>query len=181
MKQLFRSTYRKLETRYSQLCHVIAVELNALTKLEQEHCPSVDRTSDAFAAIMAAVFSGFDVDWMDERRRELLSAIGFHLGKWMYLIDALDDIEMNLTDGNYNPLIYRFDFRHGEEREEDFVERLLPQTEFLLFHYLGEMGKAYDLLELRKNKGIAENILYFGLYRKTEDILKKYKQKGKNR
>ena len=44
---------------------------------------------------------------------------------------------------------------------------------FNLFHYLGEIGKAVDLLAIKKNRGIIENVVYKGLLRKTEYITQK--------
>ena len=42
--------------------------------------------------------------------------------------------------------------------------------------YLSEMGKALDLADLKKNRGIIENIVYVGLLKKTEEVLDKGKE-----
>ena len=44
---------------------------------------------------------------------------------------------------------------------------------FNLFHYLGEISNSLDLLTIRKNKGIIENIIYKGLLKQTEEITNK--------
>ncbi|MBR6700869.1 MAG: hypothetical protein IKL72_03985 [Firmicutes bacterium] len=173
MKLMFQGTYRKLQAKYPRLCLIIEKELEVLSAMEKEKCSSIDMTSDAFARIMEAVFNSYSDGDCDDVQRKVLGNIGFHLGKWMYLIDAFDDIDENIEDKNYNPLIYRFAYDPVNESKEAFKERIIPRTEFLLFHYLGEMEKAYNLLDLGKNKGIASNIIYFGLNRKTEQVLGK--------
>lgn len=177
MKFMFQNTYKKLQNKYPRLCLIIENELEVLSSLEKDKCSSIDLTSDAFARIMEAVFNSYTEGGCGDIQRKVLGSMGFHLGKWMYLIDAFDDIEENINDKNYNPLIYRFGYEPENESIEGFKERILPRTEFLLFHYLGEMEKAYNLLELGKNRGIANNIIYFGLNRKTEQVLRKGKDK----
>ena len=110
---------------------------------------------------------------------ELFGQIGYHMGKWIYLIDAMDDIEENVDSGAYNPLIYRFGFRGCVSGDEtltgetiaEFKERIHDRVEFNLFHYLAVMNEKIQQLDIKKNKGIIENVIYFGMNRKTEEIL----------
>jgi len=48
----------------------------------------------------------------------------------------------------------------------------LEGMENLLYNYLAEMVNAYDLLQVKKNTGILENILLMGLRQRTDVILK---------
>ena len=57
---------------------------------------------------------------------ETAGQIGWHLGKWIYLIDAVDDIEENLKNGSYNPLLYRFSYDASSETPEAFRNRIEP-------------------------------------------------------
>jgi hypothetical protein len=87
-------------------------------------------------------------------------------------MDAWDDLEDNIKTGAYNPLIYRYDYA-GVESVESFRERIESICEWHLLVCCGEMGKALDLLEIKKNNGIIENIVYLGLLRRTEKVLGK--------
>ncbi|MDO4546093.1 MAG: DUF5685 family protein, partial [Bacillota bacterium] len=102
---------------------------------------------------------------------EALAKIGYHLGKWIYLIDAVDDIEENIQSGAYNPLIYRFSYDAGNESAEAFRQRIEERLRFNLFHYLAMVSNCLNSLDIRKNQGIIENVIYFGLNRKTEEII----------
>ena len=103
---------------------------------------------------------------------ETLSKIGYHMGKWIYLMDAIDDVKENIASGAYNPLIYRFDYDNSSETPEEFRKRIEAPLKFNLYHYLASIGNYVNSLDIRKNQGIIENIIYFGLNRKTEEILK---------
>lgn len=176
MKLMFESTYKRLEKEYPSFCSLVGVQLSKLSKMEEEKCDSLDMTSDSFAEIMREAACGYKGKALSSQEQLALGVMGFHLGKWMYIIDAFDDIEENIKDGNYNPLLYRFEYDSQKETVEEFKERILPRTEMLLFNYLGEMSKAYELLDIKKNKGLLNNIVYFGLNRKTEQITKKGKE-----
>lgn len=167
--KMLKRIYRKLEQARPELCRRIEENLKVLTGLEEAKCSNLDQAAETFAKIMEAIFEegplpdGF-------REKEVLKRIGYHLGKWIYLMDAVDDIEDNIESGAYNPLLYRFEYRKGEQ---NFRGRIMETCRFNLFHYLGEMGKAVDLLSLKKNRGIIENIVYKGLLRQTESMTQK--------
>ena len=166
-----RGAYKKLRETYPELIREVSGQLSRLSEMEQEKSDSLDRTAEVFGNVMAAAFSAYPQ--AEGQERTVLRTMGSALGRWMYLIDACDDIGENIRDGNYNPLLQRFGFEKGKETEETFRERIREQVSFLLYFHLGEMSRAYDLLTIRKNKGITDNVVYFGLHRKTEEVLKK--------
>ncbi len=104
---------------------------------------------------------------------ETFANIGYHLGKWIYLIDAADDIEKDLEQGTYNPLLRRFEYQAGEETPEQFRARIDQRLRFNLFHYLAVIGESLENLDIQKNSAIIENVIYFGLNRRTEEVLKR--------
>lgn len=103
--------------------------------------------------------------------REALAKIGYHIGKWIYLADAIDDIEENIQSGAYNPLFFRFGYDAERETLEAFRKRIEEDLKFNLYHYLAMASNYMNPLDIKKNQGIIENIIYFGLNRKTEEII----------
>lgn len=169
MAMMLSGTVNKLKKQKLELCSLVETQLKELSKLEKEHCAELDRAQEPFARIMEAIFANSTKH--EPSTLKILKHIGYHLGKWIYLMDAYDDIEENITKGTYNPLIYRFTY--DGEKTEQFKERIMPTVEFNLMHYLAEISSAMALLNIKKNKGILENIAYFGLLRKTEKTLGK--------
>lgn len=163
-----KRTFRKLQSARPNLCKKIGGYLEQLTILENAKCANLDEAAEVFAKIMETIFEEGPVpdEFKDNR---VLRHIGYHLGKWIYLMDAIDDIDENIESGAYNPLLYRFEYEPGEV---DFKDRIMETCRFNLFHYLGEIGNALNLLDLKKNQGVIENIIYSGLLRKTEEMTK---------
>lgn len=159
-----KGIFKKLRNCYPDLCKEIESHLAELSALEKEKCPSIDMAAEAFSKIMEAIFrQGFD--------DETFASIGYHMGKWIYLIDAADDIEENIESGAYNPLLYRFGYDADTEGPKEFRARIEDDLKFNLYHYLAVISNCLDALEIKKNQGIIENVIYFGLNRKTEEII----------
>lgn len=149
--------YRKLRGIYPVLCQEIENALHRLSLLEAEKSGSLDQSAEAFADIMAALFAGYGGDEAVGSRKRILQQLGRGLGRWIYVIDALDDYEKDEKDGSYNPLIYRKNHLEG--------------IDDLLYNYLAEISNAYDLLTMKKYGGIVENIIFMGIRRRTDLIL----------
>ncbi|MGN0660069.1 MAG: DUF5685 family protein [Emergencia sp.] len=148
----------RLKQDHPQLCETMERSLDKLSGLEKEQCGNLDLCSGAFAELTEAMFAGFSAD---DRIRRILGRLGECLGRWIYVIDALDDYENDMRAGSYNPLIFR--------------KNQLEGIGDLLYNELAEITKAYDLLKIKKNRGIIENIIFIGLRGRTDMILSERK------
>ncbi len=177
---LMRGTFRKLTETAPEKCAYVKDQLSELTWLEAEKCPSIDRSAEPFAKLMEEVFDypGLRGEENGGELSQIFRRIGYHLGKWIYLIDAYDDIEENLKKNSFNPLIIQFEYDPKKETTDGFKERIRERVETNLVLYLAEIAKSCGRLKFEKNQGLIENILYFGLMRKTEEILHANTQKG---
>lgn len=171
-------TFKKLLKKYPEKCIIVEENLETLHRLEKENCPSLDQAAEPFAKLMEEIFAEKEVSRTKETG-ETLKRIGYHIGKWIYLIDAFDDIEENKKNGTYNPLLAaEMKQKHlGEKAEATSVaglrEEIRPRIEFNLLYYLAELGAAWESLDRKKNQSLIDNIIYMGLLRKTEQVLQK--------
>jgi len=175
--RLLKKLHRKLQKKYPALCDGIEINLAKLNGLEKAKCASLDEAAESFSKIMDVIFrEGARALYPDlQELHETFGRIGYHMGKWIYLMDAADDIEENIESGAYNPLLYRFEYRGGEgvETPQQFRERIRGDLEFNLYQYLAVLSQQTGSLDIRKNQGIIDNVIYLGMNRKTEEILNK--------
>jgi hypothetical protein len=164
---VLRKGFNRVNKRYPILVQDIDRELENLHKLEQQRCDHIDEASEPFAGMMRKVFEFY---CKETASKEAMGWIGFNLGKWIYLLDAYDDIEDNIKSGSYNPLLTQFQYEEKEEIQS-FKKRIREKTEFILVYSLSEMEKAFSLLEVQKNQGILDNIVYRGLLVRTRNVL----------
>ena len=78
--------------------------------------------SGCFGELMAELFDYRQDHWSPELR-----SIGFHLGKFIYLLDAYDDLEHDQRKGAYNPLKALSQQPGYEEEMKEIFELLLAQ------------------------------------------------------
>lgn len=196
--KLNKRTYDRLEKKHQELCDDVREGIEKLRKVEESKSSSLDMAAEPFAEIMKSVLTRYDFEKNDallkkceetdpsksdntHKNKKILAGIGYHLGKWIYLIDAWDDIDDNIKTGSYNPLVYRYKFDSNTETVVEFRNRIREDCRRNLLLYLSHMASAADLLPLRKNSGIIENIVYMGLLRKTETLLMLPEKPEKNK
>lgn len=136
-----------------------------MSLLEKQKSIEIDRLSHLFGEITKEVF-----DILDGNLGEALKYFGYNLGRWIYMVDALDDLKDDIKNNKYNPIKYAFNY-NGED-VDDFNKRIVDNIRFMLYSYLENITKVYELLDIKKNKGILDNIIYLSLADKTEKVLK---------
>lgn len=166
---ILRRSFRKLFDKYSEKCVIIKKMLEELFRLEKEKCSSMDQAAEPFAKLMETIMLYQKLP--DFKKNEsVLRWLGYNIGRWIYILDAFDDMEKDLRKKTYNPLLIQFQYEN--EDIGAFRCRIREKVEYNLMHTLSEIAKSYELLEVKNNRGILENIIYMGMLRKTEQILK---------
>ena len=69
----------------------------------------MDRAADTFAVLLQGAAQAVN----EPVRRRVLEQIFYHLGRWVYLVDAADDLKKDAASGNYNPVALRYGLTDG--------------------------------------------------------------------
>ena len=172
--------YRRAAERRPGFDRAVRRQLDVLARLEAERCPSLDEPADAFAALLAAAAAEVD----DPTRRRVLEQILYHLGRWVYLVDAADDLKQDAASGNYNPVALRFGLRGGVWTPEARREFALT-----LDHSIHMMTTAFELWDFGVWGPLLEATFYDSLFQVGRAVLDgefravtrgRYKEKDKN-
>lgn len=147
---------RKLVKQYPEQAHAIEVYLEELHKVEQAGSEDLDLAAGLTGTFLGEIFSIPESLWKEELR-----ILGFYLGKWIYLMDAWNDVEKDRIRGNYNPFA-------AWEKEPDFDER----AHQVLLMMAAEAAKAFERLPIVENVDILRNILYSGIWNTYRKIQK---------
>ena len=159
LRRLFRRAYRRASAAQPEFDRQVREGLARLKQLEQERSPELDRVADAFAGILSSAARVYPEG---SSMRRTLGELLYHLGRWIYLMDAWDDLEEDRKAGRYNPLDARFQGRAGQER--DYLDVTAAHSAKLA-------GAAANLMDLGNWASIVENILYLGLPTVQEIVL----------
>ena len=149
---LRRANRRACENRPA-LAELTRTQLDRLGGLEADRCDSMDRAADAFAALLSHCADGA-IEGEVRPEQQLL----YHVGRFIYLVDALDDLKSDAKSGDYNPLLYRFSCPDGILSGDD---RAYVRQSILASVSMARAALA--LCELRSNREILENIVSLGM------------------
>lgn len=113
----------------------------------------------------ADVISAFAVRLSDkESDKVILKHFGYFLGRWIYMIDALDDLDDDLRDGSFNPLALEWELTADDavNQTERWEEARCRGNDSLNMS-AAEAVKYYELLDMGDFKPITDNIMYLGI------------------
>ena len=131
------------EARWPRQCDAIRVCLSRLAEYEAAGSEDLDAVSGCFGELMAELFDYRQDHWSPELR-----AIGFHLGKFIFLLDAYVDLARDLRKGSYNPL-KTLSTQPGYEAEMKEIFELL----------LARCAQSFERLPCVEDADLLRNIL----------------------
>ncbi len=156
---------KKAEERQPHLSEVIKSEIENLSLKEKENCSSIDSVADCFASLLAEILK-YEIEGENKR---IAHEIGYHIGRYIYIIDALDDFEKDVEKGNYNPLVNIY----------SNVDNLKESLNDIVITLKASMNRVHSAVELIDNDnftGILENLSTYGSESVINDVIKKFKE-----
>lgn len=169
-----------IENRYPEKSKNIKEALANIYHTEKNSDKDIDKLSNAFGNIMSEILDisirdlgGKDKNRYNDLWKRELKVLGFHLGKFIYIMDAFDDVERDIKKDNFNPFTDRYRLGIIEEAAmrgfEIYVEELLMMS-------ASEIAKSYERLPIIHETNILRNIIYSGIWLKFVKICQDRKQ-----
>lgn len=153
---------KKALKKYAELDERVASGLRKLSKIEAEGLASVDVPADAFGEILADILC-YGLEGTDEK---IMRNIGRHVGRWIYIIDAADDLDEDIKKNRFNAFAKLYGGRIPDDERESVanslrLELLAAEPAFDLIDY----NELYDI------EAIIGNIMYLGMPNTAERVL----------
>lgn len=171
-KKLLRMLYAKLllsdrnplHKTYEEKIKRIISGLSNINNMEKEKTDDIDALSGEFGKIMADICNMKSDEWEKE-----LSGLGYYLGKFIYILDAYDDIENDIKKNSFNPLISRLETADRnaiitEGISQDDRKELFDWCKEVLTMLAAECARYYEMLPIVEHTAILRNILYSGIW-----------------
>ena len=157
----FKGYFKKAKKKYPKKCEIIKTILEELNIKEKENCADIDEVSDCFGRLLSEVF-------LKDGEDRALKEFSYQLGRFIYIIDALDDIEKDIKSKNYNPFIKKYSYINEDAKE--FKKRVCSEYDLIVTLTLESIASAFELIDFKKNKTILQNIVYLGLRKEKDRI-----------
>lgn len=157
---LMKPMYRRASRALRSLDEAVSAELEVLSGLEKQRCASVDLPASSFGRLTADILSF----GLEGGAAATAKQIGFHIGKWIYIADALDDYPEDKKKGHYNPFLELWRDGISPESREGILAALKRE--------LMDAELGFNMLEYGDDgrlRGVIENIIYCGMPRRAEN------------
>ena len=167
--EVIKSKAESSMKRHPDLAEIINNSLSRLSKIEKnvnrnEKNFSLDLVADCFAVLLAEILS----NGIEGSKKRIAHEIGYHIGRYIYIIDALDDFDKDIKKNNFNPLISIYKNRQN-------LEKGLNDVVLTLRASMNRVSTALKLIDNENFTGILENISTYGADAVIEKTCAKYK------
>lgn len=159
--------YNRIKDKYPKQTAAVEKYIAQLSAAEKAQETNIDKVSSYTGEMLGTL-----MNWKDDNWSCTLHCMGFHMGKFIYIIDAYEDLKKDKKKGNYNPLSYMK--KESPKEFETFVRINLTSL-------MAECAKSFERLPIVENADILRNIIYTGVWTKYEYLqIKKNTPKEKS-
>ncbi len=148
---LIKKAYEKVARIYPEKCEFVGDMIRALSDIESK-APNgdIDSPTNLTGELIGEIFA-----WKDDEWKNPLTRMGAALGRFIYIMDAYDDLPKDLKKNCYNPLKPIADV-------EDYEDRCLD----MLTMHIAECTEEFEMLPIIRDAGLIRNVLYSGVWSK---------------
>lgn len=166
--------YKKAKRMYGEIAEITQECMSKQSEAEKKNSASTDEAAHQSAEALGRI-TAYNIDDPEGN----IYRFGYGIGKWVYLTDAFDDIEKDLKDGSYNVFVNKYNLTqesYNEEIKADITATINMSS--ILF------TDSYEKIENKTLSPIMENIIYEGMHKSLDRIIKgenkDKKSKGRN-
>lgn len=151
----------EIEQKYPRQARAVREQLELLSREEQKAPRDLDTAANLSGKMLGQLFVYEKDFWAEDLYR-----LGEALGRFVYWMDAYEDLPKDRKKNRYNPMTLICDKEDYRRR----VEEMLKDT-------LGECALILERLPLVEHLDILRNILYSGIWSKYHQINSKEDEK----
>ena len=163
-RSFFKKSYKKAKKAEPLLDEIVKKNYDALRCLEKSKSDSVDFTADPFGTMMKEIVA----ELLQDKFTENIGELTYNLGKWIYLIDALDDFDKDKKSGSFNVFVNAY--KEVVDKETLLSEKK-QDLEFIFGEILTTVSNCAKNVKYNFNHDLTDNILYRGIFEQTKKIM----------
>ena len=166
--RVLKKPYMKAKAAYPEADGIIARGYEKLRELEAANCTSTDRASDCFAGLLSELFAVTSLGGRDEYYSEQMRKLCYNVGKFVYLADALDDIEEDHAAKRYNPVLAAYAGFDGDRAA--YFAAHSAELRFTVNSTVNRAIECSNGMTFTQADGLLRNIIYDGLRAKADEL-----------
>lgn len=167
-RKVFYRSYKRAKKSEPELNEVVNNNYAKLVEYEKTEGDSVDISADSFGNMLLEII----VILLGDKATEAVKSLCYDIGKWIYLIDAVDDFDKDKKRNSFNVFVnlYKNVFDKRGLLNEKRIE-----LEEIFGTILSDIEHCSRQIEYKFNNDLINNILLCGLRAQTKKILENKK------
>lgn len=162
LRHLYKGGYRRVLKKHPEVSSIISKQVKAQQELESSACDVIDAACEPTAVMMkelsAYLLKGFSTPYTE--------ALFYAIGKWVYLVDALDDYDKDVKKGRYNVLFNVY----GEACRTSAIKKGEAELTFIFDSLFAQMRESLANIPFKFNHDLTDNIILRGIPLKTRNL-----------
>ncbi len=154
--------------QYPGMAGIVEKAMESQRQAEEEGA-GVDRCAEPTANLLRELFG--ELAGCDNKQRPALESFGYFLGRWVYLMDAADDLAEDMRSGSFNPFIKRLGLEGKKELTQEERRAADKACNEALNATAARLVLAANLIEMGQFGPIIENVAQKGLAEVQREIL----------
>lgn len=159
IKSILKRKFKKASKNYPDIKEIAANYSREQAEIENTSCSNIDAAANPTAKMLESMLS------LLSDNNEQLARFGYCIGRWIYLMDAYDDVLDDIKKKNYNIFLKKFD--------NDNINDLSSYAYGVLNFTLGEAVEAFEKINIRHFKPIFLNIIRDGMTQAQDNAKEK--------
>lgn len=155
--QRLKKSYAAIKQKYPKKIMNIEEALETNATLEAQHCDDLDLLAAQTGIMLKEIFLAKEDEWSKP-----LAVFADYLGRFIYLMDAYDDLAQDKQENRFNPLIPY----ENKENFDEWIKEILELS-------IATSAMAFEKLPILQYSDILRNIIYSGVWAKYETVKKK--------
>lgn len=169
---LMKRKFKKASSNQKVFAKIVKNFIEKQTQIEKQTKPSIDATCHPTAKCLSLIFKNLTKNEVEVKN---LERFGYFLGRFIYLIDALDDLTHDFKLKNFNPFLNQINLKiDGGVLTEEMKISLFEKAFYIINLTLAQLIETYQLINLKKLKTIADNLVFLGLMNSQKKVFQKH-------
>lgn len=160
---VIKGGYNRAFKEHKDMADVIKKYMDLQKSIEKAKTASVDMAADPTACMLADISDIL----LEDKKSEYTHNLFYALGKWIYIIDAIDDYDKDFKKKLYNPFILSY----GESSKKLFIEKYTSDINFMFSSLFNSIRDNRMNIKFGFNTDLVDNVLFRGLQSETKRVL----------
>ncbi|MCD8286952.1 MAG: DUF5685 family protein [Clostridia bacterium] len=162
---LYKRGYKRVLKTHPVIAEIISRQMENQRAIEEKGSSIIDEACEPTALMMQELSDYLLGEHANGYTRQLFYAIG----KWIYLVDAVDDYDKDVKKGRYNVLYNAYGFKTFH----DVLETDRAELNFIFDYEFAQMREAIAHIRFYFNHDLTDNIIMRGIPLKTRALFDK--------